>query len=77
MQNKPKLQPVKFTSLQHFIKKIEAQYTPEEQNELMINFEFLVGSFYPNVWSNMMEALKKEHTLGYIEGLKEGQKNEN
>lgn len=63
--------------MQHFIKKIEAQYTPEEQNELMINFEFLVGSFYPNVWSNMMEALKKEHTLGYIEGLKEGQKNEN
>lgn len=77
MQNKPKLQPVKFTSLQHFIKKMEAQYTSEEQKELMIDFEFLVGSFYPHVWDNMMEALKKEHTLGYIEGLKEGQKNEN
>lgn len=68
MQNKPKLQPVRFTSLQHFIKKIETQHTPEEQNELMIDFEFLVGSFYPNVWDNMMEALKKNTLLAILKG---------
>ena len=39
-----------------------------------ISFEFLVGSLFPNVLTNIKEALRIQHAQGYAEGLAEGKK---
>ena len=70
------LTPVKFTTLKKMVNQLEKKYTPEQLEELELGFEFLIGSLFPLVYNNMQEALNKEHTLGYIEGLQEG-RNEN
>lgn len=38
-----------------------------------VSFEFVVGSLFPHVIDNIKEELRLQYTLGYAEGLKEGQ----
>jgi len=35
-----------------------------------ISFEFLVGSCFPKVLKNIKEEMRRQYTLGYIEGQK-------
>lgn len=35
-----------------------------------ITFEFLVGSCFPDIMSNVKEEMRRQYTLGYIEGQK-------
>jgi len=37
-----------------------------------ISFEFLVGSCFPKAMENIKEEMRRQYTLGYIEGQKEG-----
>ncbi len=37
-----------------------------------ISFEFLVGSCFPKALENIKEEMRRQYTLGYIEGQKEG-----
>ena len=39
-----------------------------------VTFEYLVGSCFPTIFQNVQSALNEEHTLGYMEGYKDGQK---
>ena len=34
-----------------------------------VKFELIVGSCFPNVYKNIKEELRKQYTLGYIDGL--------
>lgn len=34
-----------------------------------ISFEFVVGSCFPQALENIKDALKQQHTLGYVAGL--------
>ena len=36
-----------------------------------ISFEFLVGSCFPKAYDNIKEEMRRQYTLGYIEGQKE------
>ena len=36
-----------------------------------ISFEFLVGSCFPNALENIKEEMRRQYTLGYIDGQKE------
>ena len=36
------------------------------------SFEFLVGSLFPDIMNNIKEEMRRQYTLGYIEGQKEG-----
>lgn len=36
-----------------------------------ISFEFLVGSCFPKALENIKEEMRRQYTLGYIEGQKE------
>lgn len=43
------------------------------RNEMKeISFEFLVGSCFPKVMDNIREEMRRQYTLGYTTGLKEG-----
>lgn len=63
----PILDTVKFTRVYEVLHKVEKEYHGDI-NELELSFEFLVGTFYPHVLTNIQNALSREHTLGFIEG---------
>lgn len=44
----------------------------KDHNIKEISFEFLVGSCFPNALQNIKEEMRRQYTLGYTEGLKEG-----
>ena len=37
-----------------------------------ISFEFLVGSCFPKALENIKQEMRRQYTLGYVEGQKEG-----
>jgi len=37
-----------------------------------VSFEFLVGSCFPHIFDNIKEEMRRQYTLGYIDGQKEG-----
>lgn len=47
----------------------------KDNNMKEVSFEFLVGSCFPNALKNIKDEMRRQYTLGYTEGLKEG-KNE-
>ena len=47
----------------------------KDNNMKEVSFEFLVGSCFPKALENIKEEMRRQYTLGYSEGLKEG-KNE-
>lgn len=51
-------------------KKISKAIKDHQMKE--ISFEFLVGSCFPKAMENIKEEMRRQYTLGYIEGQKEG-----
>ena len=43
-----------------------------KSNMKEVSFEFLVGSCFPKALENIKEEMRRQYTLGYIEGQKEG-----
>ena len=43
-----------------------------KSNMKEISFEFLVGSCFPKALENVKEEMRRQYTLGYVEGQKEG-----
>lgn len=43
--------------------------------DVEVGFEYVVGSLFPTVFTNVMDRLKQEHMNGYLEGY-EAAKNE-
>ena len=41
-----------------------------------LRFELVVGSLFPDVMNNIKEEMRRQHALGYTEGLKENEKQE-
>ena len=37
-----------------------------------VSFEFLVGSCFPKALENIKQEMRRQYTLGYVEGQKEG-----
>ncbi len=57
------------------IKKLDAMMKVlHDTNTKEVSFEFLVGSCFPKILTNIKEEMKRQHALGYAEGLKESQK---
>ena len=44
----------------------------KKSNMKEVSFEFLVGSCFPKALENVKEEMRRQYTLGYIEGQKEG-----
>ncbi len=36
-----------------------------------VSFEFIIASLFPTSWENIQNALKHQHTLGYLQGRKD------
>lgn len=59
---------VKFETLEKIYKILKAKGTQE------VSFEFLIGSCFPHVLDNIKEEMRRQYTEGYVNGLKEGGK---
>jgi len=42
----------------------------KKNNIKEVSFEFLVGSCFPNVMDNIKEEMRRQYTMGYVEGQK-------
>ena len=47
-----------------------------KNNVQEISFEFIIGSLFPEVYTNMIEALRLQHAQGYAEGLADAEKDQ-
>lgn len=66
--------PIKFSKLKGLVESFENSPLTKGKNleDFDISFEYIVGSLFPRVFKNIITSLKNEHTLGYIEGYKDG-----
>lgn len=62
---------VPFSKLKRMVESIENHFveSPERLDDVELSFEYIIGSCFPTVLDNIKNALKEEHTKGYIEGL--------
>ena len=73
MEEEKTIDTVPFTKLKKLVEQIEQQpHLADRLEETDLTVEFIIGSLFPNLYHNMMEALKDEHTKGYIEGFNSG-----
>lgn len=66
------LDKTKLSRVQKVLDSIRAINAIEEDPD--VTFEYLVVSCFPTIFQNVQSALNEEHTLGYMEGYKDGQK---
>lgn len=73
------LDSVKLTRVEKILESVKKHYqdSPERIDDIELSFEFIIGSLFPDVYNNILEALNREHTLGYMEGLKENESKRN
>ena len=66
-----KLAKVKLPALQDMMESMEEFCAAKalDYNQCEAIFEFLVDSFYPTVYDNIMSAIKDSYTRGYVEGI--------
>ena len=59
---------VKLETLEKICKMLKKNKTKE------VSFEFLIASCFPHVLDNIKEEMRRQYTKGYVNGLKEGGK---
>ena len=64
---------VKLTRLEAAIEQIKKHYEnePERIEDIEVSFEYIIGSFFPQVLDNIIYTIKEQYTLGYINGIKD------
>lgn len=74
MSTDKSLATVKVKNLKNAIKCIERDFKgqPINTDEMEITFEYLIGSFFPQVMNNINETIKNERLKAYIEGYNAG-----
>lgn len=74
MSTDKSLATVKVKKLKNAIKSIERDFKgqPINTDEMEITFEYLIGSFFPQVMNNINETIKNERLKAYIEGYNAG-----
>ena len=59
---KESLEVVKLSTLEKTIKKIKDELKEEDAD---LSFEFIIGSFFPNVLNNIKKAFTQNYIQGY------------
>jgi chromosome segregation and condensation protein ScpB len=69
---------VPLSKLKAAIAQIEEHYqdSPERLDDVQVTFEYLIGSFFPEIVKNVHDEANKQYTLGYLAGLEVGKNND-
>ena len=70
MKNATEFGSAKITDVQKVLEAIQRHN--QENKEVEITFEFLVGSLFPSLYNNFTKRIMDEHTKGYAEGYQDG-----
>lgn len=72
-QNKKSYGSVPYKKVKNALTKIEQDFkdTETDLEDLEITFEYLVGSFFPEIIKNINEQLNHQYTSGYFQGRKD------
>jgi hypothetical protein len=64
---------VKLSTVKAAIKQIEEHYQdcPERLEDVEVTFEYLVGSFFPKIVSNIQKEMNRQYMLGYLQRVNE------
>lgn len=64
---------VKYAQVKAALDQIAEHYqdNPERLDDVDISFEYLVGSFFPNIVKNIQSAMSQQYINGYIQGQKD------
>ena len=64
---------VKYAQVKAALDQIAEHYqdNPERLDDVDISFEYLVGSFFPNIVKNIQAAMSQQYINGYIQGQKD------
>ena len=64
---------VKYAQVKAALDQIAEHYqdNPERLNDVDISFEYLVGSFFPNIVKNIQSAMSQQYINGYVQGQKD------
>lgn len=64
------LDKVPLSKIETAIDSIRKYYPDKNSDDIDITFEFLIGSFYPNILDNIKKALTENYINGYNEGTR-------
>ena len=64
---------VKFSRLKRMVHSLELHN--KEDIDMDISFEYIIASLFPSCYSNIQDELKRQYTLGYMQGIKESKEN--
>lgn len=64
---------VKFSRLKRMVNSLELH--SKEDIDMNISFEYIIASLFPSCYRNIQDELKRQYTLGYMQGLKESKEN--
>lgn len=64
-------------SLDKIVKKVRTDFSEEIKNEeIMLPFEFIIGSLFPSSYDAIKDAMMQQYIEGYNKGYEEGKNNE-
>lgn len=63
---------VPFTKVKRALEDIEKQSAGKKLEHVQISFEYLVGSFFPEIIDNIRQQISQSYIEGYNDGKKEG-----
>ena len=64
---------VKFSRLKRMVNSLELHN--KEDVDMDISFEYIIASLFPSCYNNIQDELKRQYTLGYMQGIKESKEN--
>ena len=56
---------VRYGLLKKIVKELEKINFKDDDE---VSFEYIVGSCFPNIYNNITEEIRRQYTLGYIQG---------
>ena len=68
MDNRIDIPNIKLSDVEGLVNKMKKD---TNNQDVELSFEFFMTSFFPRCWDNIQDVLKRQYTLGYIEGTKE------
>lgn len=69
MEQKTSVSPVKIKDIEKMIKKIYSDLG--ENSDIELSFEFILATLFPTCYKNIVEDLKRQYTLGYIQATED------
>lgn len=62
---------VKLSKLKKILATWESIKTPDENGEIEVTMEYLIGSCFPDLWRRFQDNIRDQYTKGYIAGVKD------